>query len=405
MMNTLSRTTLLVVLALQAPAQDGAGPAPGDWPQWRGPQRDGISREVDWKAEGRTLWEVEVGQGYSTVSVSDGRLYTVGYDEQAGLDVIWCLDAETGEERWVHTYPAKKWAQAHQGGTLSTPSVDGDRVYVLNREGRFSCLDAKTGVARFALNVEERFGLKPPTWGFSASPLVLDDMVVLNVGKVLAYEKGEPELLWSSKRSYGHAYSTPTDCTLRGKPCLAVLGSDGLAVLDRATGEELGLQPWKTKYDVNAASPVFVGDDRILISSGANHGAAVVELGADGLQVVWESKVVRNHLSTSVLVGGHLYGLDESILKCMDVDGNELWRQRGLGKGALSAAGDRLIVVSSRGELIVAEASPKGYKELSREKVLDGGVCWTMPVLAHGRIYVKNRDGQLVCRDHRETTE
>lgn len=375
----------------------------GDWPQWRGPERDGISRETDWVAEGNpdSVWEKSVGLGYSTVSIRDGLLYTLGYDRDTGLDVVWCLDAETGEEIWTHTYPSKIWAQMHSGGTLTTPSIDGDVVYTTNREGRVFCFDAKDGEVLWERHLVEEYEMPHPKWGFGASPLVLDDMIVLNMGNVIAVDKESGETLWKSEQNYGDAYSTPQAFELDGRGCLAVFASRGLAILEREKGAQLQFHEWRTRYDINAATPIVIGD-KVFISSGMNRGCALIEVDGDAPKVVWENKSMCNKMSGCVLVDGHLYGFDDrNMLKCMDLDGEEKWRQRGLGLGALLAAGDRLIVMSSKGELVVAEATPEGYQELSRTKILDGGVYWTTPVLSNGRIYCRNSMGELVCRDHR----
>jgi outer membrane protein assembly factor BamB len=128
----------------------------------------------------------------------------------------------------------------------------------------------------------------------------------------------------------------------------------------------------------------------------------MLRLGANPPEVLWESKVMRNHMCTSVLIDGHLYGFDEDkAFKCIDLAGNEKWAERGLGKGAVTAAGDRLLVLSGKGELIILRATPEGFTELSRRKVLDGGQCWTDPVLVDGRIYCRSSRGELVCLDHR----
>ena len=387
----------LLALPLTAPTND--------WPQWRGPDRDGISRETEWRSEGRPAWDRRVGLGYSAVSVVGDRLYTAGWDEEDEKDVVWCLDATTGDVVWEHRYPAKKWDKYHGGGTQSTPSVAGENVFVLNREGRFLRLDSETGDARWSRNVAEEHDLELPTWGFSASPLVLEDTVVLNVGPVLACDRGNGKVLWRSERDYGHAYSTPVDAKLAGQDVLVVLGGAGLAVLERDGGRELGFYEWKTKYDINAGTPVIVGDDRILISSGYGHGAAMVRFTGDAIETLWETKALRSQMATTMLVDGHFYGLDDKVLKCFDLDGEEKWSARSIGLGALSAAGDRLLVVTGEGELVVAKANPEEFEELSRVDLVDGGVCWTMPVLANGRVYVRNSHGHLVCRDHRPPTD
>lgn len=389
--------TLLVSTLFVSPAL-----ALEDWPQWRGPDRDGISKETSWSSEGKAeaVWTAEVGLGYSTFSISDGRLYTAGWDESSEQDIVFCLDAETGEELWRHAYPAKKWDKFHGGGTNCTPSVEGDDVYVLNREGRYTLFDGKTGKVQWQVDLKEDHGLELPTWGFAASPLILDDMVVVHVGKVFAFKKGSKKILWETD-DYGHAYSTPTDCELAGKDVLAVMGGKSLVVLDRRTGRELAQSKWETKYDVNAASPVQVGDDRVWISSGYGHGGAMVRFHGDSLEELWATKGMKNHMATCLLIDDHIYGIDEAVLKCFDLDGNEVWSQRGIGKGALSAAGDRLLVHTSKGELAVVKATPEAYTELSRAKVTSGGVCWTMPVLVDGRVYLRSSKGEVVVRDHR----
>ena len=375
--------------------------APSDWPQYRGPDRNGISKETGWVAEGKEepLWRINVGLGYSSVSVVDGRLYTMGHDEERGLDVVWCLDAETGEEIWTHTYASEIWKQMHSGGTLTTPSVDGDLVYTTNREGSFFCLDAKTGKVRWSKQLKDELGLELPTWGLGASPLVLDDMMILNVGPVVAMKRRTGEVIWKSS-DYGHAYSTPFDFELDGKPCLASFGSKGLAILDRSDGSELWFHEWKTMYDINAMTPV-VFDGKVFISSGLGHGAALLKMGGDELEVLWETRKMRNKMSGCVLIGGNFYGFDETVLACIGPDGEEQWRMRAIKNGALTAADGKLLIINSHGELIVAEATPEEFRELSRVAVLDGGINWTTPILVNGLIYVRNNEGDLACLDHR----
>ena len=300
---------------------------------------------------------------------------------------------------WTHSYPARKGDNYHGGGSLSTPVFDGDRVYALSREGRFFCFAAADGAIIWQKELMEEFGLELPTWMFAASPLVLGENVIVNVGTVLSLNKDTGATVWKSTNS-GHAYSTPRLMTAHGREHLLVFNGNGLAVLNPADGNQTAFYSWTNEAVVNAATPVVIGD-RIFISSGYNRGCAMLRLTEEGLESVWESKVMRNHMSGCVLFDGHLYGFDDATLKCLDPDGNERWRKRGLGKGALMVADGKLIVLSSKGELIVADASPGGFAELTRTKVLDGGVCWTMPILANGLIYCRNSLGDIVCRDHR----
>jgi outer membrane protein assembly factor BamB len=388
--------------AFAATATGRAADGDATWPHWRGVDRTGVSAETGWSDTGRAedVWKKELGRGYASVVIGGGRLYTTGHDEETGRDTLYCLDVETGEEIWTQHVRAKLDALYHGGGTLSTPSLDGDVVYLTQRDGKVACFDASTGEPRWHANLAREHDLERPTWGVSASPLVLDEMVVISMGKVFALDKKTGKPKWTTPRDFGHVYATPVDCTINGKRRIAVMAGDGLVILDRATGEPVALHPWKTKYDINASTPIVI-DDRVFISSGYNHGCAMVDVGQAEPRVVWESKVMRTKMTGCVLWEDHLYGFDESVLKCVDLDGNEKWKKRGLGMGALMIADGKLILLSGKGELIVADASPEGYDERSRQKVLDGGVYWTSPVLLDGRIYCRNSLGQLVCRDHR----
>jgi outer membrane protein assembly factor BamB len=396
-----------VVLAALAPHGAADGADGKSWPQWRGATRTGATAETGWSNEGKDLWKKEVGLGYSAVSIANGRLYTQGFlpageGTEDGTDVIWCLDAADGKELWKHEYPAKRWAKFHAGGTNITPSIDGDRVFTANREGTFFCFDAKSGKLHWEKDARAEAGTDLPTWGFAAAPLVLDDAVYLNVGKVIAYDKQSGEIRWKSE-DLGHAYATPADFTWNDKPCLAVFNGGGLSVLTRADGKRHLNYPWKTNHDVNAATPIVIDEkgEQVFISSGYNHGCAMLKLGADKIEPVWESKVMRNHMSGSVLWEGHLYGFDENRFKCIDLAGKEVWEQRGFGKGAFIVAGGKLVIVTEKGDLVIADASPKGFTEHARTKVVQGSVCWTTPTLLDGFIYVRNQGGTLVCRDHR----
>jgi outer membrane protein assembly factor BamB len=178
-------------------------------------------------------------------------------------------------------------------------------------------------------------------------------------------------------------------------PYLAVFNASGVVFHHLADGKELWRYPWKTAHDVNAAMPVIQGD-RVFISSGYNTGAAMLQSSKDNA-LLWKTGDMKNHFNSSVLWNGYLYGFDESELVCLDWNtGRKMWNQGRLGKGSLIVSDGKLIILSERGELVIAEASPEGYKEISRNQILSGK-CWTMPALANGRIYARNAAGNLVC--------
>lgn len=391
---------LFFVFALPASGLDEV-----DWPQWRGPDRTGASAETGWSAvpARKPLWSKNIGYGHSSFVTSNGRLFAMGYDTEAGVDVIYCLDPESGQEQWRHTYAADFWNEGHDGGTCTTPTVEGGTVYASNREGKLMALRADTGSEIWSRDLRSDLGVTPPRWGFAGSPVIVGETVYANVSKVAAFDKATGETKWVSEKAYGNAYSTPIEYEFNGRPSLLVLNGLGLAVIDRADGAEIAFHEWSRNPEraVYGATPVIIGK-RIFISAAAQGGCAMLEPNAeDGLDVVWESRVMRSSYAGCVLHGDHLYGFDASILKCIDLEGNEKWRQRGIGVGAMLVVGDRLLVVGAKGELIVAEANPDAYVELSRVNVLEGGANWATPILSHGLVYARNSLGDMVCQDHR----
>lgn len=374
-----------------------------DWPQWRGPAHDGVSPEKGWTSTGKEpeLWRAEVGLGYSNVAVASGRLFTKGFDAKSEKDTIVCLDSLSGAVRWSHSYPSKLWDTMHEGGTLTTPVVDGERVYVLSRLGTLRCLEAASGKIVFEKELvtsEEGLG----TFGLASSPLVLDEAVVVNVGRTLALDKASGKTLWETK-DYGTSYAVPMPFAHEGRELLAVFNGSGLVVLERKGGAEVALYPWKSEYNINSAMPIVI-EGSLFISTGYNKkGCALLELSGNKLEPAWESTEMNNSMNGCVLFDGLLYGFDDAVLKCLTPGGDVHWAERGLGKGTLLASDGRLIVLSEKGELSVAKAGDKGFAPLFRRQLFTEGVCWTTPVLANGVLYCRNNKGTLLALDHRGT--
>jgi outer membrane protein assembly factor BamB len=375
-----------------APGGDG-------WHCWRGPDRGGTTSDSSWSTTGIELWRRETGLGYSGLSVTGGRLFTKGYDIDAACDVVRALDAQTGEELWWYDSPAALWNDMHEGGTLSAPVVDDDRVYVLNREGHVHCFAAADGEIQWYRELIDEEALQVSRWGFAASPLILGDQLILNVGRVLSLDKHTGKRRWRT-RYYGDAYSTPTPFLKEAAPHMAVFVADGLVIVDPRTGKQLAIHEWKTQYDQNCASPLMVGDD-IFVSSGMNRGCALFTYDKGELTPLWSSKAMRNTMSASVTDGDAIYGFDNRVLRCVTVEGESRWSKRGVGWGALSRAGNRLLAITEGGELLIVKATAKSYVELANEQIFDEGKGWTAPVLVDGLLYLRNSKGELVCRDHR----
>lgn len=372
-----------------------------DWYRWRGPDQNGISQETDWQASWpaagpKIVWKTSVGIGFSSFAVANGRVYTMG--NARDTDTVWCLDATSGDVIWKHSYACKLDPNLYEGGPNATPTVDGNRVYTLSKEGHFICLNSANGEVVWSKHLANEFSLKKPDWGFSGSPLVLGDLVILNAGEAgIAFNKASGEKVWGSEAGPG-GYSTPLPFQLNGQQALALFSEKDLIALNPADGKELWRFPWKTRYGVNAAEPIVAGD-RMFISSGYNQGSALLQVSGDEAKAVWQNKNMRNQLNSSVVWESNIYGVDDKELRCMDLaTGAVRWSDNASGKGSLLLANGKLIVLSEKGELMVADASPSAFKLISRAQIL-GGRCWTVPVLSNSRLYARNAKGDVVCLD------
>jgi outer membrane protein assembly factor BamB len=380
-----------------------------DWPHWRGPTRNGHSAETawsdQWPADGpRVAWKANVGLGFSTFVVAKGRVLTTGHAD--GKDTVFCFDADSGKTLWKHSYAAELGDKYFEGGTTGTPTIDGERVYQLSRWGDVFCLDAATGSVVWSKNIQKEPGVRVPDWGFSGAPLVHGSLLILNVGDAgLALDKTSGKIIWQSQNKEA-GYSTPLPVS-RGNNTLVLLGSrQSYVAVDALTGKETWRHRWVTQYGVNAADPIAQGD-LVFICTGYGKGGAMLKTGAGQPQELWKTKALRTQMNPAVLVGGHLYGVDgdttsPASLKCLEfATGAEKWEHPNVGSGALITAGGRLIVLTATGELMVAPASPAGFKPTARAQVLKGK-CWTSPVLANGRIYCRSVPGEVVCLDVRK---
>ena len=380
-----------------------------DWPHWRGPDYTGISQEAGWSdqwpAEGpRVLWRTRVGIGFSSFAVADGRTYTMGNaGKAANEDTVFCFDSVTGREIWRHTYTEDLAAKFYEGGPSATPTVVDGRVYTLSKSARLLCLNAADGTViwnKFLPNdIRARTGQTPeqPTWGFASSVLVHKDRLFVNVGTYGTALDKEGNIIWTTG-SAAAGYSTPLPFVMRGQPGLALFAAQEAVAVDPDTGKLLWSHPWKTSYDVNAADPIISGD-LVFISSGYNVGAATLSINRSQASELWRSRAMRNQFNSAVLIDGHIYGVDENQLRCLDLKtGDVKWTDRSVGKGSLMAADGRLIVLSEKGELMVAPATPTAFNPTARAQIL-GGRCWTTPILSHGRIVARNAAGDVVSVD------
>ena len=379
-----------------------------DWPMFRGPNHDGISTETDWKISWPEsgpvkLWEAAVGTGFSTVSVANGRVFTLGNEDKQ--DTVYAFDAKTGKTIWTHVYKSDIGSKFYEGGPGSTPTVDGEHVFTISKWGDLFCLNAANGNVVWKRQLEKEEGLRLPDWGFNGSPLVHGDMLILNVGGGgMAFEKDSGKTIWRSNDEEA-GYSTPLPFSLDGKQYVALSSGKSFLAADANTGEKTWEISWPTRYGVNAADPIVVGE-QVWIGSGYGKGNGLFKMDGSQATEVWTNTDLKAQQNPPILINGHLYGFDgdagkKSPLKCVEFKtGKITWEAEDIRYGAVAAAGDQLIVISDKGELIVAPASPEGFTPSARAQVLDGK-CWTVPVISNGLIYLRNSRGRLICMDVR----
>jgi outer membrane protein assembly factor BamB len=335
--------------------------------------------------------------------ISDERVYTLGHSDEH--EQVLCLSAQDGTPIWQYRYPAPLDDRDFEGGSISTPTVDDDHLLVLSRMGAAMCFDKVTGELVWQVDVAEQTQVRAPGWGFAAAPVVVGSLVLLGVGESgAALDKHTGELVWSS-RDREAGYGTPSLLLAAEKPQAIFASSRSYTGVDVATGEVVWTERWLTTFGCNAAD-ALVNGDQFFVSSGYNRGSALFTLIDNQPQEQWKHKELQNQLHTSLLYGGHIYGIDGDMqagasIKCLEWEtGQVKWSSADVRAGGMTLAGDRLIILSDSGELLVAQATPDLFSILARGAVLDGK-CWTAPVLSNGQIYCRSVDGQLACVDVR----
>jgi outer membrane protein assembly factor BamB len=385
-----------------------------DWPQWRGPNRDGVSLETgllpSWPTDGpRVLWKRPIGRGFSSVAVVAGRLYTMDADE--ANEAVVCLDALTGAEVWRCSSPCR-FDERFGTGPRSTPAVDGRLVYAVGPTGMFHCCRADTGAVVWRHDLGAEFHARPSQYGVSFSPLIEGELVYAMPGgsdgnSIVAFDKQTGALAWKALDD-PIGYSSPVAVTAAGVRQLLCFTNTTLVSLSPRDGKTYWRYQWEPEGGQNIATPIAF-DNYVFISSGYGKGCALLEItaGPDGLpgaQAVYEHNRMRNHFTSSVRLGEHIYGFDQQDLVCMDIrTGDIVWREKGqriFGKGSLLIADGRLLVMCEDGHLILAEATPAGYHPISKFRVFENK-CWTVPVLAHGKLYVRD-ESEIACLSLKE---
>jgi outer membrane protein assembly factor BamB len=397
--NTFVSLVIILFCLGEAAAQAG-----GNWPQWRGPNRDGISKETgllkQWPDGGPPLaWKATgAGNGYSSFAISNGRLYTMGL--RGDKEFIIAYDVATGKEVWATSHGTKPFRNDRGDGPRGTPTIEGSRLYALGGNGDLSALDTGTGKVVWSMNVLEKFGGEQITWGISESPLIVGDKLLVNPGgpgaSIVALNKKDGALIWKSQ-SEKAGYSSAIALDAAGTPQVVFFTSTRAVGLDVKDGRLLWEYQKPSNRVANAATPI-ARNNRVFISSDYGTGGGVVEIKANGkdmvAQEIYFNKDMRNHHSSSVLIGDHLYGFSGSILTAMKFDTGEIaWKDRSVGKGSLVFADGLLYLFSENGVVGLAEATPTGYVEKGRFRIQQESLpTWAHPVVAGGRLYLRDQD-------------
>jgi outer membrane protein assembly factor BamB len=379
-----------------------AGASTGDWPQWRGTNYDGVRKQPlvskDCKSVRLTkVWEAEAGVGFSSLAVSDGRVFTMG--NRDNRDTVWCYNAQTGVVLWKHSYPCALDALYYEGGPGGTPTVVQEAVYTLSKKGHAFALDRTTGKVLWQRDLVADYGFALPEWSFAASPVISGDLVILNVGDSgVALRKGTGATAWrSGTAASGYATPVPLD-----SDTVAVFRAQAVSAVKTSDGKHLWDVAWKSSRDVNAADPLVHGGHLLVSSSSGTAllGPATTE--SEVPKEVWKTRF-RSYFNAPVRIGDFVYGIDGTThrptrLVCFEwATGKERWAEQGFGSGGLVGAGD-VLVICDKGEIIITRASPEGFMPLARETVLTGK-CWTAPAVAGNRVYARNAAGNVVCLD------
>jgi len=405
-----------------------------DWPQWRGPNRDGVWREkgIVQKFEGRQLpirWRTKIANGYSGPTVAKGRVYvTDRLTSPSEVERIHCFDAMTGEGVWSYAYECKYTKVGYPNGPRAAVTINDNRTYSLGTMGHLFCLDASKGDVLWSKDLYTEYKIRMPIWGIAASPLVENGLVIVQIGGkdgacLVAFDKITGGEKWRALNDSA-SYSAPIIIEQTDKRVLVCLTGERIVGLDPLSGKLCWQHPFAPSHEViSIATPVF--QKQYLFVSSFYDGSLLLKVNLNKLSVeeIWRRKGLNEKntdglhccISTPVLQGDYIYGVDSyGELRCLDMKtGDRIWESLdAVPKDRWSNIHmvrneDKIWMFNERGELIISKLSPEGFHEISRAKLIEptkrqlnlrGGVCWSHPAFAYKHIYVRN-DEELVCAD------
>ena len=394
-----------------APAPSGGSTY---WTGFRGANRDGHYAQqpilTNWLTAGlRCVWRQPCGGGYASFAVAEGRAFTL--EQRRDTEAVVAYDVATGRELWAFNYAGKFNDEFDMGGIgpRSTPTWDHGRVYAVGAQGQLHCLDAATGKLLWKRDSLMDSATTVLQFGMATSPLVVGEQLIVTMGEpglersrgIIAYDKATGEPLWKSQTDK-HAYVSPMLVTLAGQPQLLLVAAKRALALAPADGALLWEFPWTVQYDNHIAQPVLLGGDRVFLSGGYGAGCVAMKITkADaGFKVteLWRNKNMKNKFTCSVFWQGHIYGLDDDILVCLDAEtGERKWKDGRYGYGQVLLASGHLVILCGNGDLALVKATPNQHEELARVPGITGKT-WNNPALADGKLLVRNA-AEMACFD------
>lgn len=382
-----------------------------DWPQFLGPNRNGVSRETNsiptWPQDGpKQIWQRNIGQGFSGPVVSSGKL--ILFHRLGNKEAVVCLDARTGKDIWKFDYPtAYDDDFGFDEGPRATPTIDSGFVYTYGADGALHCLQLADGKKVWNVDCKTTFNAEKGYFGRACSPLVEGELLLINIGGndgagIVALNKSTGKLVWKASQDEA-SYSSPAIASLGGKRLAIFFTRRGLIGLDPLTGKSQFDFFWRARMDasVNAATPLISGD-LIFLSASYGTGAVVLRMKPSSVEKVWSSDdALSNHYATSVHHDGFLYGFhgrqeQGAAFRCVELKTGKLrWEKDGLGAGTATLVGNQLLILTEKGELIHASASPDQFKLIQSSQILPFGVR-AYPAFANGYLFARSKD-KLVC--------
>ncbi len=411
-----------------------AGASADDWPQWRGPKRDGVWRETGIvekfaKPQLDLAWRAEISSGYSGPTVADGRVYvTDRLVKPAQVERVHCFDARTGKNLWTHSYECPYEGVGYDAGPRASVTIDDGQAYSLGAMGHLFCFDAANGNILWQKDLFREYKIQMPQWGIASSPLVEGDLLIIQVGGegeacLVAFDKNTGQEKWRALKDKA-SYSAPIVIEQAGKRVLVCYTGDNVVGLDPQTGKVHWQYPFPPRQGVIGISSPVVTRGNLFLTNFFD-GSLMLKLDEDKFAVekVWQrageseknTDALHSIISTPLFEGDYIYGVDSyGELRCLDArTGDRIWESLDAVPKARWATihfvrnGDHVWMFNERGELIIADLSPKGYLEISRTKLIEptldqlrqrGGVCWSHPAFADRHVFARN-DKELVCAD------